>query len=252
MIWKCHQFYLFKIISVLFPTSDFLHPIVTPATLLLAHYLVFVVTKNNYQIICKLFICSLLHHVSPFSSFPLPSSLSSFPPSLSSLTILLSSSFPLRVFSRCLFLPHSFPPLLRQYSPSFPPQTGFLSCSFIFSPSFPSFPRERVVYCIWAFFQKYFHFGGVIHVFCSQFIQHYYLPPFPFFVSFSISSSFRPPPSPLISFLYPQMGLFPLAHPPSPASPFVSVPTSFNLFSLIFSLFPKFLMEINAPMGNMI
>ena len=64
MIWRPSDFFFFKILANLFPVTDFQHPIITPALLLMNRFIVFVPIYTIPHIQAKLFLSSMVYHVS--------------------------------------------------------------------------------------------------------------------------------------------------------------------------------------------
>ena len=66
LVWKTSELYFFKVVVGLFPVSDFQHPVVTPALLLMNRFITYLPVRTFSGVMSKLFVCSLLHQVSLF------------------------------------------------------------------------------------------------------------------------------------------------------------------------------------------
>ncbi|CAG8519627.1 9906_t:CDS:10 [Cetraspora pellucida] len=69
------EFILLRIISQIFPTSDFRHPVVTPALLLMAQYLAQCPFSNGLDLVSGLFLCNLMHEYQILSKRIIPEAL---------------------------------------------------------------------------------------------------------------------------------------------------------------------------------
>ncbi|KAF0446050.1 Nop14-like protein [Gigaspora margarita] len=69
------EFILLRILSQVFPTSDFHHPVVTPAQLLMAQYLAQCPLSNGLDLVSGLLLCNLMHECQILSKRIIPEAL---------------------------------------------------------------------------------------------------------------------------------------------------------------------------------
>ncbi|CAG8612632.1 20514_t:CDS:2, partial [Gigaspora rosea] len=69
------EFILLRILSQVFPTSDFHHPVVTPALLLMAQYLAQCPLSNGLDLVSGLLLCNLMHEYQILSKRIIPEAL---------------------------------------------------------------------------------------------------------------------------------------------------------------------------------
>ncbi|CAH1757334.1 4928_t:CDS:10 [Entrophospora sp. SA101] len=69
------ELFLLKILSLIFPTSDFHHPVVTPSMLLMCQYLTICPIYNGKDLVSGLFICNLIYEYQKLSQRIVPEAL---------------------------------------------------------------------------------------------------------------------------------------------------------------------------------